>query len=105
MTSNEKLLYMLQNNFAKPSWFLPVQHRDVPMFQDRELQGSLVASTKEHFRQGLGGHMQDGQCIVNDWDFRSKDIEFRSTQLWHGRDSKEYIDRPLQMSERRRLLY
>lgn len=97
MTSDEKLVDMLQKNFAKPSRFLPVQQRDVPLFQDRELQGSLIASTKEHFRQGFGGHMQDGQCIVNDWDFRVEDIEFRPIQLWHGRED---INCPLQMSEK-----
>lgn len=95
--STERLVVMMQTNFAKPNKLMQVQDKDVEMFKDRELIMNIIASTKEHYRQGFGCFIQDGQCIANDWDFRIQDITFRPIQLWHG---SQDVNCPLHMSEK-----
>lgn len=95
--SDERLVDLMQKNFKQPSKLMQVQEQDVEIFTDRDLLSSIIASTKEHYRQGFGGFMQDGQCIANDWDFEIEDIAFRPIQLWHGRRD---VNCPLHMTEK-----
>lgn len=96
--SDTALVEMMQNTFSKPNKLLQIQQKDVEAYKKKpDLLPGLIASTKEHFRQGFGGYLQDGKCIAGDWDFEIEDITFRRIHIWHGRQD---VNCPLHMAER-----
>lgn len=95
--SDEKLVDMMQKNFSKPNKLMQVQEKDVEIFKDRELLLPFMASTKEHYRQGFSGFIQDGQTLANDWDLQIEDITFRPIQMWHG---KLDVNCPMHMAKK-----
>lgn len=97
MLSNEKQVDLMQSNFQKPSKLLQIQDKDVEIFADRELLMNIVISSREHYRQGFSGFVQDANSVGQDWDFNIEDIAFRPIQLWHG---KRDVNCPLHMAER-----
>lgn len=98
MMSDTALVEMMQNTFSKPNKLLQIQQKDVEDYAENpDLLPSLIASTKEHFRQGFEGYLQDGKCIAGDWGFEIEDISCRRIHIWHGRQD---VNCPLHMAER-----
>lgn len=95
--SDEKQVDMMQKNMQKPNSLLQIQEKDIEIFKDRDLLMTVTASSREHFRQGFGGYVEDGRCMCEDWDFRIEDIDFRPIQLWHG---KYDVNCPKHMAEK-----
>ncbi|TID00151.1 hypothetical protein CH35J_006217 [Colletotrichum higginsianum] len=93
--SNEKMVELVRDGLSKKSysWASP----DLPTLRDPEVLTMMLDSYREHYKQGVDGHMEDGRVLTSDWGFRLEDM--RSSipiQLWY---SKKDTNVPFRMGE------
>jgi len=81
---DEKLVQAIKKAVSNPSRLIKLQRRDTEVFQDETRVRAIVASSREHRRQGFSGFMQEGRILAQDWDFRLEDIGFRPIHMWYG---------------------
>lgn len=93
--SNEKIVELVHNKLSKKSysWVSP----DLMTLKDPEFLTAILDSYREHYKQGVDGHMEEGRIFTSDWGFRLENI--RSSvpiQLWY---SKKDTNVPFRMGE------
>ena len=93
--SNEKIVELVTSRLSNTSsrWI----SADLKTLSDPALLTMMLDFYREHYKQGVDGHMEDGRVLTTDWGFRLQDI--RSTlpiQLWY---SKKDTNVPLRMGE------
>lgn len=91
--SNEKIVELATRRLSrKPYSWVKAEGLSDPVFLNM-----MLDLTREHYKQGLEGHMEEGRIFTSDWAFRLQDI--RSTipiQLWY---SKKDTNVPFRMGE------
>lgn len=96
--SNEKLVDLLNRQYKKPSARL-----FGPKGKDKEIMSrpgfiiTMLNFYREHYKQGVDGHMEEGRVLTSDLGFRLEDIRPSvPTQLWYSRQDTNV---PLRMGE------
>ena len=94
--SNEKIVKLVHSRLPKKSnrWVSP----DLMNLKETEFLTMMLDIYREHYKQGVDGHIEDGRVLISDWGFRLKDI--RSSlpiQLWY---SKKDTNVTFQMARR-----
>jgi pimeloyl-ACP methyl ester carboxylesterase len=75
------------------SWVNP----DFEMVSDPTSLNMLLDFYREHYRQGVDGHMEEGRVLTSDWGFRLEDIRSDlPIQLWYSRKDRNV---PFRMGE------
>jgi hypothetical protein len=70
---------------------------DLDIMSDPMSLNMLLDFYREHYKQGIDGHMQEGRILTSDWGFRLEDIRSDlPIQLWY---SKKDSNVPFQMGE------
>ncbi|WYZ43655.1 hypothetical protein EsH8_VII_000091 [Colletotrichum jinshuiense] len=93
--SNEKLVELVRSQLSRKSnrWISP----DLDTLKDPESLTTMLDLYREHYKQGVDGHMEDGRVLTTDWGFRLEDIRSSiPVQLWY---SKKDTNVPFRMGE------
>lgn len=94
----EKMAELVSGRLSRRSYsWLGPSEKDMARLRDPEFLTMLIGFYREHYRQGVDGHMEDGRVLTSDLGFRVEDI--RSSlpiQLWYSRQDTNV---PLRIGE------
>lgn len=95
---NEKIVEMTNSRLSKLSYkWLSPNEKAIGALKDPEFITLMLEFYREHYKQGVDGHMEEGRVLTSDLGFCVEDI--RSSvpiQLWYG---KQDTNVPLRMGE------
>jgi pimeloyl-ACP methyl ester carboxylesterase len=93
--SNEKIVELMKRK--KSYNWLGHSEKEISDLRDPQILTMLLDCQREHFKQGVDGHMEEGRIFTSELGFPIEDI--RSSlpiQLWYGRQDTNV---PLRMGE------
>ena len=93
--SNEQIVELVTSRLSNTSssWVSP----DLKTVSDPVFLNMVLDFYREHYKQGVDGHMEDGRVLTSDWGFRLEDIRSNiPIQLWY---SKKDTNVPFRMGE------
>lgn len=92
---NEKIVDLVSSRLSSKSsrWLTP----DLETLNDPALLNAMLDAYREHYKQGVDGHMEEGRVLTSDWGFRLENIrDDIPIQLWYGKNDSNV---PLRMGE------
>ena len=93
--SNEKIVEQVRSRLSKKSYSWV--SRDLVALRDPEFLTMTLDFYREHYKQGVDGHMEEGRLLTSDWGFRLENIRASvPIQLWY---SKKDTNVPFRMGE------
>lgn len=85
-SSDEALHKKMQESLGGGGWLTPpLDEKDKVALEDGQVNWTLIAEIREHFKQGFATYTEDGRIITGDLGFDMKDISCDKIALWYGR--------------------
>lgn len=72
----------------------PKAERNLLMKDEASFEEFLWIS-REHFRQGVEGHLDEGRILASEWGFQLEDVGGEGVKLWYG---EEDVHTPVSMA-------
>lgn len=96
-TPNDKIVPLVTSQLSKPSSSRYMSATDRVILQEDGFLDKMIDFYREHYKQGVDGHMEDGRVLTTDLGFRLQDIRSNlPVQLWYSKDDTNV---PLRMGE------
>lgn len=93
---NDKIIELARKRLSSKKYSSLVGP-DVKALTDPVFLNTMLDLYREHYKQGVDGHMEDGRILSSDWDFRLQDIRTDlPIQMWY---SKKDTNVPFRMGE------
>ncbi|ETS77084.1 hypothetical protein PFICI_10958 [Pestalotiopsis fici W106-1] len=86
--SNEKIVALVERQLSKPSnrQFMYTA-TDIAILRDPDFLSMMLNFYREHYKQGVDGHMEDGRVLTTNLGFRLQDIRpSLPIQMWYSKD-------------------